>query len=451
MLNYIYLLKVVLCSAVLLVYYFIALRNKVYHQYNRFYLHLSVVLAWTIPLLNFNFFITQNQVAAPIYNVIHFTTQHKNEATLTIVNAESAHLTFTNVTLVLFTLVSLYFFSSLLVSFYKIYKLKQTYQPYTIGEYTIYLTNEKYTPYSFMNLIFWNRKIDLDSKLGKQILQHELVHIQEKHSIDKICLQLNLIIGWFNPFFWIIKNELGMIHEFIADKKSIPNADASEFASMILSIAEVNKNIILTNPFFFSPIKRRLKMLCQKKSVKYSYLQKLLVLPLLAGLIILLSFKTKQMFILDKQENSGSTIIKNTLATESSNLVVSKQINKVAEVNAVKKNIAKQLQDTVVQNIDELHNEYLALEKRYKIDAAIASERKKLMLLIQEQNLSDDEMLYLFKAIIDIDDASSLATKNQKEKKLKIEYEKILGSGNFNKFWRARKQLRDEMDLYLNK
>jgi len=33
-----YFLQVVVCSAVLYVYYLLALRNKKFHQYNRFYL-----------------------------------------------------------------------------------------------------------------------------------------------------------------------------------------------------------------------------------------------------------------------------------------------------------------------------------------------------------------------------------------------------------------------------
>lgn len=451
MLNYIYALKVLLCSAILVAYYFIALRNKLYHQYNRFYLQLSVVLAWTIPLLNFNFFITKNQVAPTIYEVIDFTSKYNYKPIIsslpTIENPATSYLTLENITVVLFTLISIYFLAILAASFYKIYRLKKAYKPTQIGKHTIYLTTEKYTPYSFMNLIFWNNKIDLESKLGKQILQHELVHIKEKHSIDKVLMQLNLIVGWFNPFFWIIKNELEMIHEFIADRKSVPNADTKEFATMILSIAQLNKNIALTNPFFFSPIKRRLEMLNKNKNVKYSYIQKLLSLPILVGLIILLSFKTKQNFATIKPKMMPSSIVLNTTPIQKrKQIIVTEKLNEnTAELKSI-----NQTKDTVTKSIDALHNEFLLLEKQYKQEAAIASERKKLMLLIQNLvNLNDDQMLTLFKVVTNLDDVS-VEMQKQQTKQLIAEYEKVLGNSNFKKFWKARNDLKKETLNYLN-
>jgi hypothetical protein len=49
-----YLLKVLLCSGILLGYYWFMLRNKIYHHYNRFFLLASVVLALVLPLLEIN-------------------------------------------------------------------------------------------------------------------------------------------------------------------------------------------------------------------------------------------------------------------------------------------------------------------------------------------------------------------------------------------------------------
>ncbi|MCW3082580.1 hypothetical protein, partial [Segetibacter sp.] len=50
-----YLLKVVLCTGILFGYYLVALRNKKFHLYNRFYLLASVAVSWLIPLLKINF------------------------------------------------------------------------------------------------------------------------------------------------------------------------------------------------------------------------------------------------------------------------------------------------------------------------------------------------------------------------------------------------------------
>src|SRR4029079_10145815 len=125
------------------------------------------------------------------------------------------------------------------------------------------------------------------------ILQHELTHVKEKHSWDKLFIQLNIVLGWFNPGFWLIKKELGMIHEFIADNKAILNSDAADFASMIL-VAAFPPQLNLINPFYYSPIKRTITMLMKNKNPRFSYLRKLFVLPLLTMVILLFAFRLKE-------------------------------------------------------------------------------------------------------------------------------------------------------------
>jgi TonB-dependent SusC/RagA subfamily outer membrane receptor len=107
-------------------------------------------------------------------------------------------------------------------------------------------------------------------------------------------IQLNLIAGWFNPFFWLLKKELDMIHEFIADKKSVEHGDAASLAQMLLTTAYPGQQFPLTNPFFFSPIKRRLKMLTNTKNPTFNYLRRLIVLPLLAVVVLLFAFRAKE-------------------------------------------------------------------------------------------------------------------------------------------------------------
>ncbi|WP_255460457.1 N-acetylmuramoyl-L-alanine amidase [Lacibacter sediminis] len=145
-----------------------------------------------------------------------------------------------------------------------------------------------------MRFIFWNREIDFDSAQGQQIFKHELIHVKEKHSIDKLFLQLVLIMFWINPFFWIIRKELTMIHEFIADRKSVKDSDASALAAMILTTAFPGHTLSLTNPFFYSPIKRRLLMLSKLQNPKVGYISRLLLLPLLTILFTAFAIKIKE-------------------------------------------------------------------------------------------------------------------------------------------------------------
>jgi N-acetylmuramoyl-L-alanine amidase len=102
------------------------------------------------------------------------------------------------------------------------------------------------------------------------------------------------VFFWINPFFWLMKKELTMIHEFIADKKAVANGDTSAFAAMILAAAFPGQTLPLTNPFFYSPIKRRLLMLSKLNNPKMGYFSRLLLLPLLTVLFFAFVIKTKE-------------------------------------------------------------------------------------------------------------------------------------------------------------
>jgi TonB-dependent SusC/RagA subfamily outer membrane receptor len=121
-------------------------------------------------------------------------------------------------------------------------------------------------------------------------------------------MQLILIVGWFNPFFWLLRKELDMIHEFIADKKSVENGDAASLAQMLLTTAYPGQQFSLTNPFFFSPIKRRLKMLTTVKNPSFSYARRIVVLPLLSIVVLLFAFRAKEEKMIATVSTKDTTI-----------------------------------------------------------------------------------------------------------------------------------------------
>src|SRR5207344_2574685 len=106
-----------------------------------------------------------------------------------------------------------------------------------LGDIRFINTDAKGTPFSFFRYIFWNYKIDLQSETGQHIFNHELAHVREKHSLDKLFIQVLLIPFWANPVFWLIRRELALVHEFIADQKSVEQQDTRAFAAMILQTA----------------------------------------------------------------------------------------------------------------------------------------------------------------------------------------------------------------------
>jgi N-acetylmuramoyl-L-alanine amidase len=299
-----YLLKVILCSGLLFSYYWLVLRNKQFHQYNRFYLLGISIIPWLVPFIKIN--IVKEQVVTQTA-VIHFANMVADgNSTLEKVVVEQSNLfTWDRILIVFCISISLLFIIRFIKSLWNIRNLIRHYPITELMGYYLVMTNVKGTPFSFFRYIFWNESIDLNSEVGEKILAHEVVHIEENHSFDKFLIELQMIIGWFNPILWLIKNELYLIHEFIADQKSIENKDASVLAQLLLASAYPSQQHILSNSFFYSPIKRRIKMLTQSTFTKFSYLRRLSILPIMVAIAMLFAFRTanneRPILKLDKQ------------------------------------------------------------------------------------------------------------------------------------------------------
>jgi hypothetical protein len=152
-------------------------------------------------------------------------------------------------------------------------------------------TGVKQAPFSFLNNLFWRSDIPIHENSGQKIFTHELTHIREKHTYDKLFSQVVLCFFWINPFYWLIQKELNILHEFIADSKSIRQGDTQSFAEMLLRSHNEGRYLNPSHSFFNSSIKRRIIMLTTSKSTKYTYLRRVCALPIMLLVTILFSFK----------------------------------------------------------------------------------------------------------------------------------------------------------------
>jgi hypothetical protein len=286
-----YLLKVIICSGILCGYYFLALRNKAFHRWNRFYLLAAVVISLLAPIIKIDIF-QNNDDKGTLVQMLQ-TISYGDEAVIEYSRNSDFQLNTENVAESAYLLVSLIFLAIFFVSLFKIKRMRKKYPQTKIEDISFINTNAKGTPFSFFRSIFWNNAIDLHSKPGQQIFNHEIAHVKEKHSYDKIFMNIVLIFFWINPFFWLMRKELYMIHEFIADKEALEDSDINAFAEMILQTVYPGQNFSLTNNFFYSPIKRRILMLTKNKNPKVSYVSRLLVLPLAAIVFFAFTIKLK--------------------------------------------------------------------------------------------------------------------------------------------------------------
>lgn len=286
-----YLLKVVLCSCVLFLYYWLALRNKRFHQWNRFYLLLAIPFSIALPFVQFNWFL-QSEVQN---NAIRFvkTVQTADEILEAFVVVKHPSPSPERWLPVIYGSVCVVFLLLFLFSLLKIISLIRSHKVEPVGKVKFVNTAVPGTPFSFFDYIFWNQNIPLHTETGLQIFEHEMVHVQEKHTLDKLFLQAVLVVFWCNPFFWLMRKELRFVHEFIADRKAAAQHGTAALAAMILQAAYPQQFHLLTNHFFQTPVKRRLAMLTKTQNPKLSYASRLIALPLIALTALAFSSRVK--------------------------------------------------------------------------------------------------------------------------------------------------------------
>lgn len=284
-----YLLKVLICSGLITGYYFLALRNRVFHHWNRFYLLASVVLSLMVPLIRLPFL--QPDTEDPNSALLLLQAVDAADAYIIQLDQSTAAITREQWVVMGYALVSLLLFAGLVRSLHRLFLIIRRHPVRDVHQIRFVETTVKGTPFSFFRFIFWNRNIDLNSPAGQRILEHELVHVQQHHSIDKLVMQVILALFWCNPVFWLIRNELRDIHEFIADKKAVGHSGAEALAQMILQAAYPQQYNAFISPFFQTSIKRRLAMLTKMQHPKMNYAGRILALPLIALIVFAFTLK----------------------------------------------------------------------------------------------------------------------------------------------------------------
>lgn len=281
---FIYALKSIALSGICFGYYTLFLKNTLLHQYNRFYLLATLVISLVGPLVQLDFFhVNEDQVSGIGQTMIYL-----NE----IQRTPAVQQTDWNFIALRFSAgISMLLLAYLAFGILKIYQIKYSHQVKSSDGIEIIETDLENAPFSFLNLLFWKKSIDLSSEHGQKIFQHELAHIRQKHSYDRLFCQLTASIAWFNPFHWLIQKELQNIHEFIADREAIQHGDVQTFAKMMLQSHYGNEFLNPSHSFYYSSLKRRIMLLTTSKNPTYAYFRKVSVLPILAAAMALFSIQ----------------------------------------------------------------------------------------------------------------------------------------------------------------
>lgn len=286
-----YLVKVIICSGILYAYYHLALRNNRFHQWNRFYLLGITILSLAVPLLRIPLPFTGTEATGIYVYTSQVVTLREQVFTVSQTPAVQQF----NLTALLYGTVILLFAARIGWGYFKILQLVRNSRIEPLLPYRLVLSQQIAAPFSFFRFIFWNSGMSASTPEGRQMLRHEIVHLQENHSTDKLFMEIVTAVCWINPFFHLVKRELSLVHEFIADKRSVENGDVAAYAQTILHAAlQAGPAFKLTNNFSHQPIKRRILMLTQSRRFRFSILRRALIVPVALLIFSSLAFVTDE-------------------------------------------------------------------------------------------------------------------------------------------------------------
>lgn len=128
--------------------------------------------------------------------------------------------------------------------------------------------------FSFFRYIFSNMEENEEA-----VIEHELIHINEKHSLDLIFYNIVQIFLWYNPMIYLLRNEVIINHEYIADKKVVSKGNKKDYINTLLCRTFcVNMNI--TNGLLQTNLKKRIEMMKNEKQTKMKSVKYLVALSL---------------------------------------------------------------------------------------------------------------------------------------------------------------------------
>lgn len=144
---------------------------------------------------------------------------------------------------------------------------------------TLYCHARPMPPFSWMHsVVMWEG--DLEGDAGEAILMHEKAHVLYGHSYDTLLMLAVEAVQWFNPVVWMMEMDLRCIHEYQADEYVLNHGvNAKNYQLYLIKKAVGSRLQSFANGLNQSTLKKRIAMMCNKKSTKWAVLKYMYLLP----------------------------------------------------------------------------------------------------------------------------------------------------------------------------
>ncbi|GAB3906496.1 M56 family metallopeptidase [Mucilaginibacter boryungensis] len=277
-----YLLEANLYMVLFYAAYRLLLHRDTYYQLNRIYLIATSLLSLAIPLVQIGVLKPAPVTLPPVLVSVPYPVAFDN---IPVEHTIAVPTLTINYFVLVYSLCALAMAVALVLRIYQLIKMARNGSKRINNQYKIIELEDDDRAFSFFGYLFIGKKLASSST----IIQHELVHIRQKHSMDIMYFELLKIICWFNPAVYLMQNSVKEVHEYLADNYLANHGqDVNHYTDFLISNAYGLPEMAMANNFFNKNLlKNRIMMLHQKRSGSLARLKYLVALPLLAGMLCL--------------------------------------------------------------------------------------------------------------------------------------------------------------------
>ena len=283
-----YLLKLNIALILLFIFYKLMFTGDTFFSWRRTTLIGMYFVAMLVPGMDFSAWLSNSEGMTSIAN--EYAT-----VVLPVVSISSegrGALGWEGIALIVYSVVVCVLLLRFLWQLISIILLKNNSQTAYIHDTEVYVLTNDEGPFSFFNWIFINPERHKSDEI-EEIMMHELTHCQQLHSIDIIFAELFCVVFWFNPFVWLLKREVRLNLEYLADNSVLANGkDNKEYQYHLLGLTYRKNVATITNNFNVLPIKKRIKMMNKKETKGILKAKYMLYIPLVAMLLAVSNIET---------------------------------------------------------------------------------------------------------------------------------------------------------------
>lgn len=247
----IYLIKINVALMLLYGFYRLTVNRDTFFGLRRLTLWLIYAVALMVPALNLEYWVRDTPTMVSMANVYADTFYP-----VVVVKAQASGITWMDMLLGIYWVGVAVLSLRLVWQLFSIIRLVVISRKQEVEGITVHLLKGEGSPFSFFRWVFMYPST-LEGRQLHEVMVHECTHVSVLHSLDTLFSELFSIACWFNPFAWLMKQEVRMNLEYLADESVLSDGNARksyQYHLLGLAYRQPNESTKIANNFNLLPL-----------------------------------------------------------------------------------------------------------------------------------------------------------------------------------------------------